>query len=297
MSSSFFYSLREGLDGFRRAKLASFVALMTMTFALLLVGVLAVATLNLVDLVDALKGRIEFEVFIDNALDQGGIAELQQQVQRVAGVAEAQFISKEEAAKIFKEAFARAGLKALPGKDGTAFLDVLDANPLPASFRITLQKPFQNSASAQRVAAEIEKLHGVDEVVYRRDLAEALDRYVQWALLIGLGLGLLFCAGAFVLVINDVRLVIHAKRRLIEIMQLVGATRAFVRRPLLMQGFLQGALGGLIASGGIYLAHRLLILQLGAALKLPQLLFVGLICTGMVLGIAASFLGARKYIQ
>jgi cell division transport system permease protein len=100
-----------------------------------------------------------------------------------------------------------------------------------------------------------------------------------------------------VLVINDVRLVIHAKRRLIEIMQLVGATRAFVRRPLLMQGFLQGALGGLIASGGIYLAHRLLIFQLGAALRLPQFLFVGLIGAGILLGIAASFLGARKYIQ
>jgi cell division transport system permease protein len=292
MSSSFFYSLREGLDGFRRAKLASFIALMTMTFALLLLGVLTVAAVNLAGLLDALKSRIEFEVFIDNALDQAGIAELQQQVRGVRGVAEAQYISKEEAAKIFKEAFARAG-----GKDGTAFLDVLDANPLPASFRITLQKPFQNSAAAQRVAADIEKLHGVDEVVYRRDLAEALDRYVQWALLIGLGLGLLFCAGAFVLVINDVRLVIHAKRRLIEIMQLVGATRAFVRRPLLMQGFLQGALGGLIASGGIYLAHRLLIFQLGAALRLPQFLFVGLIGAGILLGIAASFLGARKYIQ
>jgi hypothetical protein len=64
-----------------------------------------------------------------------------------------------------------------------------------------------------------------------------------------------------------------------------------------MQGFLQGALGGLIASGGIYLAHRLLIFQLGAALRLPQFLFVGLIGAGILLGIAASFLGARKYIQ
>ncbi|MDZ7360941.1 MAG: ABC transporter permease [candidate division KSB1 bacterium] len=292
MSSSFFYSLREGLDGFRRAKLASFIALMTMTFALLLLGVLTIATVNLVSLGDALKSRIEFEVFIDNALDDAGIVELQQQVQRVRGVAEAQFISKEEAAKIFKEAFARAG-----GKDGTTFLDVLDANPLPASFRITLQKSFQNSASAQRVAADIEKLPGVDEVVYRRDLAEALDRYLQWALLIGLGLGLLFCAGAFMLVINDVRLVIHAKRRLIEIMQLVGATRAFVRRPLLMQGFLLGTLGGLIASGGIYLVHRLLLFQLGAVQRLPQFFFVGLVGAGILLGITGSFLGARKYIQ
>jgi cell division transport system permease protein len=120
---------------------------------------------------------------------------------------------------------------------------------------------------------------------------------VQWALLIGSALGFMFCAGAFLLVINDVRLVIHAKRRLIEIMQLVGATRAFVRRPLLMQGFLQGAVGGLIASGFLYVIYRLLLFQLGAALQLPKFLFIGLILAGIILGITASYLGAKKYIQ
>jgi len=291
MSSSFFYSLREGFDGFRRAKLASFIALLTMTFALILLGVLAVAAVNLVSLVDAMRSRIEFEAFIDNGLDKTEIDELRRRILQVRGVAAAQFISREEAAEIFKREFARNG------KDGESFLDALDANPLPASFRIALQKEFQNSASAQRIVQEVEKFDGVDEIVYRRDLAEALDRYVQWTLLIGAALGLTFCAGAFLLVINDVRLVIHAKRKLIEIMQLVGATRGFVRRPLLVQGFLQGALGGLLASGLIYLIHRLVLAQLGTALLLPKFLFAGLIVAGILLGLAASYLGARKYIQ
>jgi len=291
LSSSFFYSLREGLDGFRRAKLASFIALLTMTFALVLLGVLSVAAVNVSGLVDMMRSRIEFEAFIDNGLDKTEIAELRRRILQVRGVAEAQFISKEDAAEIFKREFARNG------KDGESFLDALDANPLPASFRIALQKEFQNSTSAQRIVQEVEKLDGVDEIVYRRDLAEALDRYVQWTLLIGAALGLMFCAGAFLLVINDVRLVIHAKRKLIEIMQLVGATRGFVRRPLLMQGFLQGAVGGLLASGLIYLIHRLVLSQLGTALLLPKFLFAGLIVAGILLGLAASYLGARKYIQ
>lgn len=291
MSSSLFYSLREGLDGFRRAKLASFVALLTMTFALILLGVLSVVAVNVSGLVDAMRSRIEFEAFIDNGLDPTEIAALRRKILQVRGVAAAQFISKEEAAAIFKREFARNG------KDGESFLDALDANPLPASFRITLQKEFQNSAAAQRLVQEMEKLEGVDEIVYRRELAEALDRYVQWTLLIGAALGLVFCAGAFLLVINDVRLVIHAKRKLIEIMQLVGATRGFVRRPLLLQGFLHGALGGLLASGLIYAIHRLVLAQLGTALLLPKFLFAGLIVAGILLGLAASYLGARKYIQ
>jgi len=291
LSWSFFYSLREGLDGFRRAKLASFIALITMSFALILIGVLAIAAINFAGFVEAMRSRIEFEVFIDNGLDKTSIDELRAQLQNTRGVAEAQFISQAEAAEIFRREFARSS------KDGASFLDALDANPLPASFRITLQKPFQNSASAQRIAEAVEKLHGVDEVVYRRDLALALDRYVNWALLIGSVLGLGFGIGAFLLVINDVRLVIHAKRKLFEIMQLVGATRAFVRRPLLMQGFLQGAAGGLIASGFLYLIHRFLFFELGAALRLPRLLLAGLIVVGILLGITASYLGARKYIQ
>jgi cell division transport system permease protein len=291
LSSSFFYSLREGLDGFRRAKLASFIALMTMTFALILLGVLSVAAVNVSELVASMRSRIEFEAFVDNGLDKAEITELRRRILQVRGVAEAQFISKEEAAEIFKREFARNG------KDGESFLEVLDENPLPMSFRIALQKEFQNSASAQRISQEVEKLDGVDEVVYRRDLAEALDRYVQWSLFIGAAFGLMFCAGAFLLVINDIRLVIHAKRRLIEIMQLVGATRGFVRRPLLMQGFLQGAAGGLLASGFIYLVHRILLFQLSVTLQLPAFLFAGLIVVGILLGLAASFLGARKYIQ
>ncbi len=293
MSWSLFYSLREGFDGLRRAKLASFIALLTMCFSLVVIGVLAVAALNLVELVDAVRSRIEFEVFVDNALNDAGVAELRRQLTQTAGVAAAQFISKKEAAEIFRREFARTG----NGQDGQSLLEILDTNPLPASFRITLQKDYQNSAAAQRVANAIEKLHGVDEVVYRRDLALALDRYVRFALIAGALVGLVFCLGALVLVINDVRLVIYAKRRLIEIMQLVGATRAFVYRPLLMQGFLQGTVGGLLASGFIYLLHRLLLFELGTALRLPNLLFVGLIGCGIVLGLIASYLGAKKYIH
>ncbi|MGH7457179.1 MAG: cell division protein FtsX, partial [bacterium] len=117
------------------------------------------------------------------------------------------------------------------------------------------------------------------------------------ALIAGALVGVVFCLGALVLVVNDVRLVIHAKRRLIEIMQLVGATRAFVYRPLLVQGFLQGVVGGLMASGFLYFLYRLLLFQLGTALQLPNFLFVGLIGAGIELGLTASYLGARKYIQ
>jgi cell division transport system permease protein len=299
-----FYSLREGLDGFRRAKLATFIAIISMSFSLLLIGILVVVAANLVSLVESVRARIEFEVFVDNALDEAAIKELRQQLTKVKGVAEVYFISKEQAVEIFKREF---GLRTEgPSRAGDQanenLLEVLETNPLPASFRISLMKSHQRSAEAQRVAGEIEKLRGVDEVVYRRDLFVALDRYVRVIVLVGLAVGLVFCAGSLLLVVNDVRLVIHARRRIIETMQLVGATRAHVRRPLLVQGFLQGAIGGAIAAGCLYILYRLLLLELGTALRLPhatpvEALLAGLIFAGMILGLFASYLGARKYIR
>jgi cell division transport system permease protein len=301
LSLSLFYGLREGVDGFRRAKLASFIAIMTMSFSLVVIGVLAIVIVNLAVMVDDLRQRIEFEVFVDNGLDKAGTAELERQILRVQGVAAAKFISKEEAAEIFRRVFAPEGsdLHSENTKEnrGKTVLDVLDFNPLPNSFRLSLQKSYQNSVAAQRLADEIKKLHGVDDVVFRRDWVLALDQYVNTALGVGTIVGLVFCLGALLLVINDVRLVIHAKRRLIETMQLVGATRAFVRRPLLIQGVLQGALGGLIAASSLYAIYQLSALQLGTALRLPNFLFTGLIVGGVVLGLTASYFGARKHIQ
>jgi cell division transport system permease protein len=288
LSRSIFYSFREGLDGFRRAKLASFIATITMSIALLLIGIFVVIALNLISVVESVRSHIEFEVFIDNALAEAGIQELRQQLAEVDGIAAVQFISREAAVELFKKEFGPADSK---------FLEVLENNPLPASFRITLKRPYQHSIAAQRIAGEVEKLPGVDEVVYRHDLLRALDRYVSLAVAVGFVLGLVVGLGAVVLVMNDVRLVIHAKRRIIETMQLVGATRAFVRRPFLVQGLLQGALGGLIASGCLYAIYRILLFEFGPVLRLPPALFAGLILGGMVLGSTASYFGARKYLR
>jgi cell division transport system permease protein len=291
LSWRFFYTLREGLDGLRRAKLASFIALMSMSMALFVMGVFAAGSINLVSLVESVRARIEFEVFIDNSLDDGGIEEVRQQLMQVAGVAEVNFISKEQAEEIFKREFG------LSGQNSQNILEILETNPLPASFRISLQKSHQRSEAAQNLAAAIAQFRGVDEVVYRRDLMLALDRYVRLILVAGLAVGVIFCIGSILLVINDVRLVIYAKRRLIETMQLVGATAAFVRRPLLVQGFLQGSAGGVIAAASLYLLYRLLALELGTSLHLSKTLLAILVLTGMLLGLLASYWGARKYIR
>ena len=285
MNLSFYYALREGVDGIRRARLASAISILTTTIALVLFGVFVVGTLNVARLVEAMRSRVEFEVFIDNGLEDAETGRVDREIRAVGGVAEAVFISRDDAKKIFQNEF------------GDGFLDLVENNPLPASFRITLAKEFQNASEAARIAGLIEKIEGVDEVVYRRELLSALDKYVGLAVTADLILGVVVFLSSFALVVNVIRLTIGAKRRIIEIMQLVGATDGFVRRPFLVQGFIQGLLGGLGAALVLRLLQRFLQGQFSGMIIFPKHLFIALIAGGIFLAMTASFFGVRRYLR
>jgi cell division transport system permease protein len=281
----FYYALREGVDGMRRARLASAISILTTTISLVLFGVFVVGTLNVARLVEVMRSRVEFEVFIDNSLEDVETGRLGREIRAVAGVAEAVFISREDAKEIFQKEF------------GDGFLDLVENNPLPASFRITLAKEFQNASEAARIAGVIDKIEGVDEVVYRRELLSALDKYVGLAVTADLILGVVVFLSSFALVVNVIRLTIGAKRRIIEIMQLVGATHGFVRRPFLVQGFIQGLFGGLGAALVLKLIQRILQGQFGEMIAFPHFLFIELIAGGIFLAMTASFFGVRRYLR
>lgn len=285
MNLGFYYALREGVDGMRRARLASAISILTTTISLVLFGVFVVGTLNVARLVEVMRSRVEFEVFIDNSLEDVETGRLGREIRAVAGVAEAVFISREDAKEIFQKEF------------GDGFLDLVENNPLPASFRITLAKEFQNASEAARIAGVIDKIEGVDEVVYRRELLSALDKYVGLAVTADLILGVVVFLSSFALVVNVIRLTIGAKRRIIEIMQLVGATHGFVRRPFLVQGFIQGLFGGLGAALVLKLIQRILQGQFAGMIVFPKFLFVALIAGGVFLAMIASFFGVRRYLR
>jgi len=285
VSLSFYYAMREGVDGIRRARLATVISILTTMIALVLFGVFVVGTVNVARLVEELRSRVEFEVFIDNGLAEKDAVALGREIRSVAGVTEAVFVSRDDAERIFQKEF------------GDGFLDLVENNPLPASFRLTLAKASQNARDAQRIAAEIEKIDGVDEVVYRRELLSALDKYVGLAVTADFILGVIVCLSSFALVVNVIRLTIAAKRRIIEIMQLVGATPAFVRRPFLVQGFLQGLLGGLGAAVVLKVFQRALHNQFAGLIYFPKYLFIALIVGGIFLAMTASYFGVRRYLR
>ncbi|MGH7495215.1 MAG: cell division protein FtsX [bacterium] len=279
------YAIKEGFDGLRRAKMAALVAILTMAGALVVAGVFMLVTLNLASIVDTLRSRIELEVFVDNSRDDDAIQSLRRQVEKITGVAAVRYISREEAVEVFRHEF------------GNGFLDLLQSNPLPPSFRLALQKPYQYGDAAQRIATQIQLLDGVEEVVYRQDFLRVLDRYISFALALDFLIGLIVFLGVFFVVVNHVRLVAFAKRRIIETMQLVGASRGFVRTPFLLQGFLHGILGAFLASMLFYFSEQILLAQYRDLFFIPRGFYAALFGVGVSLGLFAAYIGARRFVE
>ena len=279
------YCIKEGWDGLRRAKMAALITSLTMAGALIVLGLFALFTLNLNQLVESLRSRIEVEVFVDMGKSEADIKELRRAMEKTAGIARVRYVSREEAVEVFRREF------------GKEFIDLLKSNPLPPSFHITLQKAHQNSVAAQRIANQLQALPGVDEVVYRRDLVQLMDKYVGFAIAVDALIGLVIGLGAFFVVINHVRLVVFAKRRVLETMQLVGANRAFITVPFLLQGFVHGLIGGGIAILFFNLAFRFVLLPYHELLTLPALFYPALGILGILLGLFAAYIGVRRFVD
>jgi cell division transport system permease protein len=281
--------LREGFSGFKRAKLSMFAAVFTICVSLLLLSFFAILFLNANSVVNSLREKVEMEAFLNDQLSTDKITEVKGLVEMLDGVREVHYVSKEEAAKIFQQEF------------GEDIFKILNFNPLPASFKIFLKEGYKTAKHAESIVQQVKSLKGVDDVIYRKQLLEMLDERAKLFLWITLGVGIFITLSSVILVANTIRLAIYAKRKIIQTMKLIGATRGFIRLPFLLEGFLQGLLGGLIATGIVFVLFNYL--EQWLTVSLSQFVYVQpyyysiIIGVGCVLGLFGSMISVRRFIS
>jgi cell division transport system permease protein len=283
------YTLRESFSGFRRTKLSSAISIITICISLLLLGVFAIITIHASRFIESIRNKVELEAFLQEPVAGEEVSELAREITGFAGVEKVVFISKEEAAQIFRQEF------------GEDIYSVLDFNPLPPSFKISLQPEYRTAENARNLYEQLRVLKGIESVVYRRALLELMDRRTASVNKVTLGLGILISLSAILLVSNTIRLAIYAKRRLIRTMELVGATRLFIRVPFLLEGLVQGILGGLVAGGILYAVVEYAVRWIAPEVveyAAMEPLFYGLvIVSGAVLGLLGSAISVIRFIR
>lgn len=283
------YFLREGIANFGRAKFAAFASTSAITVALVLIGVFAVVGYEARVVSTMLQEQAgEMEVFIEETAGRDAQEALHARIETTPGISDTEFVSHEEAADIFRREF---------GEEASLFED---PTFLPASIRIEVTEAYANPDSMEQLASRIGEWRSVDEVVFNQDLLARVVQNRRLVTAIGIALGGVVVLASVFLVANTIRLTIYARRLLIRTMKLVGATDRFVRRPFLVEGGLQGLLGGGLAGGTVWGLYHFFVRQLdmtAASLTVQLSLVGGLVGAGVLLGWLGSYFAARRFIQ
>lgn len=234
-------ALREALIGFRRAPLLSVLSVTTIAFSLFAFGLFSLVALNLRAALRSVESRVEIRGFIADGTSAEAIADAMEVVGALPEVARVEYVSPEQALER-----ARSELK--------EFSDVFEAGFLPASLDVRLREGRRDPTTVAGVAERLEAFEFVDDVRYGTEWVQKLYTIRNVATAAGIILGVAFAAVAVIIIGATIRMAVMARAREISIMRLVGATDSFVRQPFLIEGFVKGVLGGLLALGLTWLA-------------------------------------------
>jgi cell division transport system permease protein len=243
------YFARTSLRGIAATPGTAIVATATIAVALVLVGAFALLVLNMQELLARVGDAVQVTAFLAEGLPESDRVALVQRVARIEGVASARLVSEAEALERFRRGVGQ----------GFALLEGLGENPLPASIELTLTGERRTSADLSRVAAAVAALPGVADITSGADWVEGYVRALALVRGSALGLGVILVVATTLIVSNTIRLAVLSRRDELEILALVGASRAFVNTPFLIEGALQGAAAGAVAWLVLYALFRLVL--------------------------------------
>jgi cell division transport system permease protein len=270
--------------------------LFSTTLSLFIVGLFGIILIQASSLTKMIRENIEIQVFLDKELSQKQLSELRKNLEvrpfvlRTEDSLYLRFISNEEAAETFIK------------NTGEDFTEFLEDNPLRDSYVFSVSEEFQNSEQLSLIAKELEAQPGVFEVSYMTDLVDSINKNLFKVSLIMGGFILILIVTVIMLINNTIRLALFSQRFLIRSMQLVGATRGFIRKPFLIRAFFFGILAGVLASAILYalLEYTKGNIEGFASLQNTEqmlLLFVGLTITGGCLSGISTLRSVNKYLN
>lgn len=219
----------------KTAKSSVISSTIVIALAVLLLGIYLTISINSVKLLKLIRDKVELDAYLVDNIQPSEAGKLITSIKSIGGIKNVNFISKEEAAKLFAEEF------------GQDILEVFDHNPLPPSLKINLYDEYKTIDRIEKIKAELVKNKEVTDIVYAQKNLEIIERNSQSLVFLNLSLLVIITFSSIFLIGNTIRLMIIAKKDTIEIMKLIGATKETIRTPFIMEGFFQGFTGSLIA--------------------------------------------------
>ncbi|MCC7003190.1 MAG: ABC transporter permease [Gemmatimonadaceae bacterium] len=227
-------AVREALRAFQRAPMLSLLSITTIAFSLFAFGLFGLVYLNLRDALAQVEERVEIRGFVAEGTSAEATSAAVGDIAAFPEVASVRYVSDVQALERARRELGE-------------FEDVFEAGILPASIEVRLREGQRDPESVRSVARRLEFYDFIDDIRYGEEWVEKLYKIRNIATAVGLSLGVIFAIVAIIIIGSTIRMAVLARSREIHIMRLVGATNGFIRAPFLVEGFLKGVLGGLLA--------------------------------------------------
>lgn len=293
-SNTLVYFFREAVRRIIVSKRTSFVAIGMIAISLVIMGLFLLVAENLERTVKVWEGRSRVTVYFAEDATPQQIGEVDRQLAARAVLAKRHQVSRDEALTRFKTLFPAM----------TDIAGELDGNPFPPSIEIEAPPAIARTTAFQREVDAISRMPGVDEVAFDWQWVDRLERLVYVVNVSGAVVGGILAIAAAFTIANVIRLTMMLYREEIEIMRLVGATERIIRGPYLIEGILQGTIGGLLAAAilfGSWTAARNSLAQASSLLWgflfsgfLPWQKVAALVAGGTIAGWFGSWLSVRE---
>ncbi|MDE5611181.1 MAG: permease-like cell division protein FtsX [Odoribacter sp.] len=266
------------------------VSTLSIALVLVVVGILAFILLNARQVSDHVKQNIGFSIIVKDNVNEAEIKKMQKILETKPFVASSVFVSKENAAKEFKQVL------------GEDFEEVLGYNPLLPSVEIKLNPAYANNDSLALIEKSLLKNELVQEVSYQKSLVHMVNENVRRISVILLVAGAALMLISFTLIRNTIHLAVYSQRFLIKTMQLVGAKPFFISKPFIQNSVWFGFFGSMFANLILLTAIYFLQKEVGGVVDLmnKELLIemvVFVVACGILLSFLSSWLSVARYLN
>ncbi len=291
------YFIMRALRNMRQWPFLCSASILTMAVALATVATFFLVVVNIEQLAQRWTQQIQIVAYLQKPPQQNQIASLTEKLKKIAEVETVTYVSPATAMKRFETHL---------GEDAS-LLEGVDRNLLPASFELGLKAEFRNQQGMKTVIEKLENLLDVDDLRYGQKWLERFNDFARMIRFIAVILGGFLLFAALFIVSNTIKLTLYARRDELEIMALVGATMRFIKIPFLLEGAIQGLLGGLVSLAFLGLSFVFILSRSVESFWLTptdfKLIFLTpqqqilLVLAGVILGVLGSFSSLRRFVR
>lgn len=279
-----------GKSSSKRSQPSYFMAILGVSLILIMLGVLGWLVINANKLGQYFKENVEVRVYVRENVSAKDSTTLVEYVSSRPYVKSSEYVTKAIARQKYLE-------------DGNKdWVGVLQNNPLPASINFKIKSDYVIADSLQKIQADLLQNIAVSDVQYPQSLVSSLNNIIRKISIILLVVAVAISILVIVLIDNTIKLAMFSNRFLIKTMQMVGATRSFIARPMNIRAIVNGALSGIIAVGVIIaviiFAERWLPeIRALRDYTLLSILFISIILLGVVISFVSTHRSVIKYLK